>query len=62
MQNPRIEERLLRRIEVFAPGGDTERLMLEAVKELSRLRHENWQLTNLAARLRDELDARRARS
>lgn len=44
-----IEDRLLRRCEVFSPGGDNERLMLEAAQEIRQMRRELYEMSVLAS-------------
>ena len=40
-----IEDRLRRRCDVFQPGGDTERLMLEAAEKIDELRDRLYRMT-----------------
>lgn len=49
-----IEDRLLRRCQVFSPGGDNERLMLEAAQEIRLLRNELHQMAILASTYADK--------
>jgi hypothetical protein len=48
-----IEDRLLRRVQIFSPGGDNERLMLEAAAMIRQLRREVYEITLLAAAYED---------
>ena len=50
-----IEDRLLRRCQVFSPGGDNERLMLEAAQTIRTLRQELYQMTFMATAYVDRL-------
>lgn len=40
-----IEDRLRIRVDVFQPGGDTERLMLEAAEKIEELRDRLYRMT-----------------
>lgn len=48
-----IEDRLVRRVEIFAPGGDTEKLMLEAAAKITEMRREIYEMTLLATAYAD---------
>lgn len=48
-----IEDRLVRRVEIFSPGGDTEKLMLEAAAKITEMRREIYEMTLLATAYAD---------
>ena len=55
-----IEDRLRLRVDVFQPGGDTERLMLEAAQTIENLRERLYQITMAYDRAADSLQNRKA--